>query len=334
MATDQFKSAEVLVFKPESVKRTAINKCLRALGFRKINQASSFEELNQLLQTSSPDILLCASDYADEDLIKLVQSLREGLIAPNPFLVVLAMSWCSDDETVTAYRNAGVDGFLSFPLSPPKLGNFLQGQIEQRKKFVATADYVGPDRRRDPARSGTECFKVVNSFRLKGIGSPAGEIESQVTTALQKSIVRLGAARRRADVMQLCIQWRLLERSRSGSPDAKNFLRRLRAIAQDVESRAEQASENTTRHHCHTICDATTSMEAMTHGPADNETEKSIACTAHIERIGRAVFSLAELFAPESVMPMTSPELDELAAKIDVRRHRPKFSVQPLSLAG
>ncbi|MEE8438512.1 MAG: hypothetical protein V3S07_02910, partial [Micropepsaceae bacterium] len=70
------------------------------------------------------------------------------------------------------------------------------------------------------------------------------------------------------------------------------------------------------------------------HGPADNETEKSIACTAHIERIGRAVFSLAELFAPESVMPMTSPELDELAAKIDVRRHRPKFSVQPLSLTG
>ena len=334
MAADQFISAEALVFKPESVKRTAINTCLRALGFRNVKQANSLEDLKQLLQASSPDILLCASDHADEELIKLVQSLREGLIAPNPFMVVLAMSWCSDDETVTAYRNAGVDGFLSLPASSPMLGNFLQGQIEQRKKFVATSDYVGPDRRRDPARSGTEYFKVVNSFRLKTIGSPEGEVESQVTTALQKSIARLGAARRRADVMQLCIQWRLLERCRSGSPDAKNFLRRLRDIAQDVESRTGQASENTTRHHCHTICDATNSMEAMVYRATDSEAEKSIACTAHIERLGRAVFSLAELFAPESVMPMTSPELDELAAKIDIRRHRPKFSVQPLSLAG
>ncbi len=102
-------------------------------------------------------------------------------------------------ETVTAYRNAGVDGFLSLPASSPMLGNFLQGQIEQRKKFVATSDYVGPDRRRDPARSGTECFKVVNSFRLKTIGSPEGEVESQVTTALQKSIARLGASARRCD---------------------------------------------------------------------------------------------------------------------------------------
>jgi DNA-binding NarL/FixJ family response regulator len=134
MAVDQYVCAEALVFKPEPVKRTAVLGCLRELGFQKINQASSFDELNALLQSSSPDILVCASDYADEDLIKLVQSLREGKVAPNPFMIVLALSWCSDDETVTAYRNAGVDGFLSLPVSTPTLGDFLKAQIQKRKK--------------------------------------------------------------------------------------------------------------------------------------------------------------------------------------------------------
>jgi DNA-binding response OmpR family regulator len=334
MAVDQFVCAEALVFKPEPVKRTAVLGCLRELGFQKINQASSFDELNALLQSSSPDILVCASDYADEDLIKLVQSLREGKVALNPFMIVLTLSWCSDDETVTAYRNAGVDGFLSLPVSAPTLGDFLKAQIQKRKKFVATSDYVGPDRRRDPARSGAECFKVANSLRLKILGAEEDNIGSQFAMALQESLVLLNDSRRRADAVQLCIEWRLLERCRSGSPDSKSHLCRLRSLAKDIESRAARGLENIARHHCRMISDATTLIEAGSEKTSAGEPDGSAGYNSDIERLGRAVFSLAELFAPESTTPRTSPELDELAARIDIRRNRPIFSAEPLSLTG
>jgi hypothetical protein len=152
--------------------------------------------------------------------------------------------------------------------------------------------------------------------------------------ALQESLTLLNDSRRRADAVQLCIQWRLLERCRFGSPNSRSHLRRLRSLAKDIESRAAQGLENIARHHCGMISDATTSIEAGIEKISAGELDGSAGYNSDIERLGRAVFSLAELFAPESTTPRTSPELDELAARIDIRRNRPIFSAEPLSLTG
>jgi DNA-binding NarL/FixJ family response regulator len=334
MSNDQYKKIEALIYRPEQVKRSKIRVGLRVLGIDNVEEAHNAEQLNELVRAGAPDLLICISDYADEDSLNLIRFVRDGMVAKNPFLSILAANWCSDEETIAALRNAGVDGFLSLPLSPVLIGKFLQTQITQRKKFVASSEYVGPDRRRDPARSGAECFSVVNSLRLRVLGSTAKDIEQQIATATRESIALLDEASQRSNVTRLCIQWRLLERCRAGSPDFMMVLKRLCSTALRIKTRAHRAAMGTGSMGSSTIADANAAMKAIAGFPADGEVPLSAGFYESIERLGEAVFSLAQRIAPECTLPRSSPQLDAIAAKIDIRRKRPEISQISLSQAG
>jgi CheY-like chemotaxis protein len=295
---------------------------LRASGFPEVDAVSSREELDRKLRSRSPDLCLFGCEDAGDETCKLLREIRAGAVTSNPFLVILVAYYCSDGEIVPAFRNAGADAALSFPISDDELGEVVARQISGRKRFVATSDYIGPDRRRDPSRSGGECFDVLNSLRLKSYGLAAEEAEARIANDLKLSLVRLNAERQRQNVLQLCVLWRLLEQRRAGTPDFLGTVQRMRVICEDIENRVAEAYAGTAKSLCESVQVAIDALEAGLRIEQTLMGKRRPDLSLAIERLGRAALNLGELYVPGALAPSKLFELDELVAKVGIRRCR------------
>ena len=313
-----FGAVSAVVYEKDAEGRSTVRDALRELGFAEIAFAASGEELEQLLRVDTPDLLFCGYNHRDEDICVLLRSLRAGAIGTNPFLIIVAASSDADEETATAFRNAGVDGFLNSPVSADLLSKFLAAQVRARKKFVATTDYIGPDRRRDTSRSGAECFDVFNPLKGKPGGPEEADIGERIDQDLRASLVRLNAERQRRNIMQLCVLWRQLEQRRAGTRDFAATLSKMSVICGDIEGRIGDGHPRTAHDHCRTALDAIQGMEAALQSGLGGEGGRPQLC-ALLDRLGEAAIALANIHVSGALAPSKLFELDELIAAIGTR---------------
>ena len=128
--------------------------------------------------------MLAEFSGAELELCALIQRLRQGKVGDNPFIVIIVTTWRRDGNLINHLINSGADDVLTWPFSAAQLGERLRSQVERRKQFVVTCDYIGPDRRRDPERAGAECIDVPNTLRLR---AQAGEDQDRKSTRLNSS---------------------------------------------------------------------------------------------------------------------------------------------------
>jgi len=329
-----YKTARAVIYDDGSADRSGMWVVLREAGFEDIGFAASGTELINALRTKSPDLLICADDRADAQICDILRSLRTGRIGTNPFTIILAASWCTDDEIVGAYRDSGVDGFMSFPITRDSLKEFLVRQTAARRKFVATTDYVGPDRRRDVSRSGAECFDVLNSLKVKSAGASGDEVAAEIARELEVSLVRLNAERQRQNVVQLCVLWRLLEQRRPGTRDFSATLAKMGLICADQENRIGDSQAPNAREYCRTILSAIEILEQFVQSAHSGEGRLQPDLLAAMDRLGKSSLALADLFVPGALAPSKLFELDDLVATIDIRRCRTDAAANSFAAQG
>ena len=105
------------------------------------------------MQKRPPDLVLCEAQGAGDELCAAIQHLRQGGAGYNPFIVIIVTAWEKSTGLINRVVNSGADDLLLRPFSTALLGQRIEAHIDRRKGFVITTDYVGPDRRREPARS-------------------------------------------------------------------------------------------------------------------------------------------------------------------------------------
>ena len=134
--------------------------------------------------------------------------------------------------------NVGADGLLVKPASPRNIYDRVQSCIEGRKKFVVTADYVGPDRRKS-SRPGIDIplLDVPNTLRMKALGQ-WNAANGQEALAQGLVGLREQKARRNAFQVPFLIEF-ALPGMRSNPPDqmALEHLERVPAVVSDLERR-------------------------------------------------------------------------------------------------
>ncbi len=317
-----FGTVEAVVYEPVSSSQDVTRECLGALGIVQVAFVTTLEELRTALTVRTPDILLCDVDRNAHQVHALVQALRRSAATPNPFLTVVGLTWSQEEDVASGLRDAGADDVLYRPLTADSLAECLVNQIERRKKFVVTADYIGPDRRRDPSRSGEECFEVVNSLNLKSLDLGVGCVKL-LKQELRLSRAMLNAQRLRRNAFQLCVQWRLLERRRAGAPDFREALQRMHAISTDTVSRLSGAGHAAALQYCAALDAALGAVQTALDLAREGHPSSRLDLRAAIGMVGEAVMVLALLFAPEDLEPANLLALDQLVARIDVRRPEP-----------
>ena len=233
------ENIDMLLVDPDLQMRHSIRNILHDNGFRNVRLGATIRDIREQMTNAMPDILISEVKLADGDFCDFIASLRHGDNGTNPFLPIIALAWSPTQDEVRHIIRTGADDLLSKPLSAGQLLGRINTLIKDRKPFVVTSDYIGPDRRSKELREKSKIplIDVPNTLRAKATGVKNFSNVQEVIDAaaaevnLQKLIRHAGQIRYLVD--------RLVPALVGGAIDeaTRMALERLLYIAQDTGRR-------------------------------------------------------------------------------------------------
>lgn len=168
MAQALYDLAEVLICDPVASHRASTRSALYALGCRHVEIVSSLDDFLDALDNRPPDLALCEAQVGLDALCDAIRKLRRGE-GYNPFLILIVTAWTIGPAQAQQLMNSGADGFLLRPFSAGALDQRIRAHVLNRKPFVVTEAYVGPERRQQSdARPNTAfSFDPPNFLKMK-----------------------------------------------------------------------------------------------------------------------------------------------------------------------
>lgn len=162
----------ILFGDPAQGSRAPYRQAMIGAGFNNLREFDSLENFVDLVAVAQPDLILMDISLPGGDVAQLVSDLRHGRLGINPYLPVILTTWEAERSVVRKLMDAGADDLLVKPLSTKALLDRLEAVALNRKPFVVTSDYIGPDRRKADARreSNVPLFDVPNPMRAKLVG--------------------------------------------------------------------------------------------------------------------------------------------------------------------
>ncbi len=150
MENYSFENIRVLIGDPNREVRDAIRGGLYGHGFRYIIVTDRMSVVETAVTTNKVDLLVCDIDLADGDLYDLVYKIRHHELGDNPFIVVTALITAPTLQIIKRIFDAGCDDLIPKPISAGLLFERVLHLARNRKPFVVTSGYIGPNRRAGP----------------------------------------------------------------------------------------------------------------------------------------------------------------------------------------
>jgi CheY-like chemotaxis protein len=172
MADLNFSQVEAALIEANVTVMRGMRDSLLQLGLQKVHPCPTVDAFAELLGDQTPDLVVVDIDHPDIDSFKLIRWLRNDPDFPNPFICIIATTWQPTEALLQRVNNSGADALLVKPASARQLMDRVLALVDGRKKFIVTADYTGPDRRRQLRDSvHMPSLEPPTSLRLKATGS-------------------------------------------------------------------------------------------------------------------------------------------------------------------
>ncbi|HEY4264759.1 MAG TPA: hypothetical protein VGM72_05535 [Micropepsaceae bacterium] len=315
-----YDTARVLVYDPVASNRNATRASLHSLGYRNVEGVTALDVLANRLMTDPPDLLLAEVAGAESETCGMIQAIRQGQMGDNPFIMVIATTWRRDGSIIGQVLNSGADDLVARPVSTTTLGERVRLLTERRKGFVVTSQYIGPDRRRDVRsdEGGAECVEAPNPLRFRMLENLS---EEEVARRMLESVLqgkeKLNLGKVRRDAVQLCLQWRMLEKRDPAARDFCEILSRMGQLAVEMKRRAKLAKHEAGEEWCDSIAG---SVRALTEMVARDGHSVVIAdYQPALNLLNHATSALGRIFARDEVEPERLVELDRIVAVRNAR---------------
>lgn len=147
MAAIDINSLRVLIVEDNVHFRTLIRTILEALGVGKMEEATDGASAIEVLNRFDADLAIMDWKMDGVDGLQCLKRVRSDADSPNRFLPVLMVTGFADEELAREARNAGVNDFLSKPISAKSLLSRIVAVLESERPFIEAGGYFGPDRR-------------------------------------------------------------------------------------------------------------------------------------------------------------------------------------------
>lgn len=136
--------------------RMIVNEILRAIGVRRIYEASDGAQGLQALRTHPVDIVMTDLSMTPLDGIDFVRLIRKSQDTATQMVPVIMITGHSTLTRVHEARDAGVNEFLTKPITGRGIIERISLVVDHPRAFVRSKSYFGPDRRRrvDPHWQG------------------------------------------------------------------------------------------------------------------------------------------------------------------------------------
>ena len=231
-----FSRANLLVFDAQQQTRTIVRDMARRMGFAVVRVLGRFEELADILAASDYELIILCADDRISDVCDLVRRIRHGEIGQNPFAVTILTSVSVTENEAGQMVNSGADTVIFKPFSADGLFQRVATLVRARKPFVATPQYVGPDRRDGERHVGDiPLIEVPNT--LAGSVNKSSEDMLAAIAEAKKTVVTQQAGRLVVE-MKLIIDG-LVADAQSGELTAERCATAAAALAASLEKSIE-----------------------------------------------------------------------------------------------
>lgn len=137
----------ILVVDDSTNMRHIIRRILRVFGLREVKDAEDGEQALSVMQEFVPDLVITNWEMSPMSGLDFVRSIRSRTGSPNLFVPIIMVTGHAEMIRVIEARNAGVNEFLTKPLSAKALYARILRVIDNPRQFVDSESYFGPDRR-------------------------------------------------------------------------------------------------------------------------------------------------------------------------------------------
>jgi DNA-binding response OmpR family regulator len=180
---EKLSDVDVYLGEPNEQVRESMRAMMRGEGFRKMRTFARMDDLLNAIKETPPDLLIAADDI-DPGLFDTIRDIRHFKIGRNPFIMITLMVRAESDDAVKRAVLAGADDVMIKPVAPGKLLERVAQVTFNRLPFIATTDYVGPERRKPNSDRPSKIrqLDVVNTFKtkLEGRRMSSGELARAV----------------------------------------------------------------------------------------------------------------------------------------------------------
>lgn len=171
-----FDEVSVLLAEPSDPVRSMIRSALQDIGIRNIRTPKDGDEFRSEWSKTIPDLAIVDADLPPGEITGLINQIRHNWFGDNPFVPIICTTWEANRDVVKRVVESGADELLAKPISVQQLAERIRVLIRQRKPFVVTSDYIGPDRRKASARdSSVPLTDVPNVLAAKATGEESLE---------------------------------------------------------------------------------------------------------------------------------------------------------------
>ena len=147
MQFSNYTDATVLLFDRQRVVRKQTRSVLNVIGFKTFLEFQDLESVRYALCNQRVDVVVLTLDAVDCGVLGLVDDIRRQRCGVDPFVPILLTTWESKLRSVRTVIESGADDVLIYPFSTAQMGQRIENLTRERKPFVVTDAYFGPDRR-------------------------------------------------------------------------------------------------------------------------------------------------------------------------------------------
>ncbi len=145
MGSAGFHSLKVMIVDPGSYSRSLLRDVLCSLGVNDLITADSCAHARSALLSRHRDVIFLADTAGD--IAAFVRALRRDTGTRNITVPVFLIAAGIQQSDIARARDAGMNGIIVKPVSVATVERKLKAALEAPRDWVASMEFIGPDRR-------------------------------------------------------------------------------------------------------------------------------------------------------------------------------------------
>ena len=178
-----YDSVQTLLAIENKALRVGLREAFKHSGFDAFVEAGDQKSFQTAIETTSFDLIIMTAELSGFFVAPVIAAMRNGQSQHHAFPVALTLLADGEKSLVRKVIDSGPDDVMMMPVAPGPMLSRIDSYAVNRRPFVVTISYVGPDRRVGGSRPGAmpaRMIDVPNPVRSAIRRIPEAERQSEI----------------------------------------------------------------------------------------------------------------------------------------------------------
>ena len=139
--------ASILILDQDEISLGIMAQILSGFGAKRLERCVKVEEAVRHASKEAYDFIVVDATLLNDAAFRFIRQVRSKDSINNRFTTIMVTTGHATDQRVANARDSGANFIIAKPLRPDIVLKRIQWLSEDKREFVETSSYTGPDRR-------------------------------------------------------------------------------------------------------------------------------------------------------------------------------------------